>query len=1007
MRLFLRLTGQSKGLAFLLMLFVTTVFTQQATGTLRGQIVDEFGGAIVGATVAAVDASGKEKTVATNGEGAYVLGGLEPGRYTVRASAPGFATYENTEVDVAPGRREPLNITLKVTIEEQKVTVAAEPPLSTAPENNAGAIVLRGSDLEALPDDPDDLAAALQALAGPSAGPNGGQLYVDGFSGTSLPPKSSIREIRVNSNPFSAEYDRLGFGRIEIFTKPGTDKLRGQGFFNFTDERLNSRNPFAPTRAPFQARQYGGNLSGPITNKKASFFLDFERREIDDNAVINATILDPNLNVVSFGQSVLTPQRRTSVSPRFDYQIDQKNTLVARYRYTQSSLQNAGVGSFSLASRAFNTSDSDHTLQLTETAVLNQKVVNETRFQYIRRRTNQNGDNSTPTINVLDAFIGGGPQVGLSFNNEDRWELQNTTSWSIGDHSLKAGARLRGVSIKDVSPQNFGGTFTFAGGLATELDANNQVVVDPATGRPALMQITSIERYRRTLLFQQLGLSPSETIARGGGPTQFSISSGNPAALVSQVDLGLFLQDDWRLRPNLTLNFGLRYETQSNIASHFNFAPRIGFAWSPGAGGQRQPKTVVRGGFGIFYERVGESLALQANRFNGTNEQQFIVSDPAVLSSFPNVPSIETLTAFATPQTTWRLAPNIQAPYTMQAVVSVERQLPYKFTLTTSLISARTLHLLRARNINAPLPGTFGLTVPGSGVRPLGDAGNIFEYESTGRLNQNQLIVNLANRFNRYTTLFAVYILGEARSDTDGAGTFPANSYDLSTEYGRSSFDVRHRFIFGGTLRAPWGLSFNPFVIASSGRPFNITTGRDANGDTLFTDRPAFATDLSKPGVIVTRFGAFDPNPAAGEQIIPRNFGTGPSFLTVNLRVSKTFGFGREIGDVGNGSQPGGGGFPRGGGGPRGPIGGGVGGGPRGGGGGGMFGGGTGKRYNLTFSIQAQNLFNRTNAGTPVGNLSSPLFGESNSTAGGFGFGGGGNSAAYNRRLEAQIRFSF
>jgi uncharacterized membrane protein YgcG len=989
----------------ILFLCAVTVVAQQSSGTLRGQVADEFGGLIVGATVTVADQNGVEKTATTDGEGNYAFASLPPGRYVLTAAAPGFATYENTEVEVTAGRTVPLNITLNVAIEQAEVTVTAESPISTEPENNAGALVLRGTDLEALPDDPDDLSDALQALAGPSAGLEGGETYIDGFSGGRLPPKESIREIRINRNPFSAEYDRLGYGRIEIFTKPGTDRFRGEATFNFGDESLNSRNPFAPRRAPYQTRRYGGNLSGPLSAKRASFFIDVERREVDDNDTISAIILDPQFNIVPFSQVVLTPSHRTTISPRFDYQLNGNNTLVARYTYTRSTAENSGVGDFNLLSRAFDTANQEHTLQLTETALINQKVINETRFQYIRRRSEQEGQNSSVITRVSEAFTGGGSQVGFSFNNEDRFELQNFTSWSLGQHSLKAGIRVRGVRIKDVSPQNFNGTFTFAGGLAPQLDANNQIVIDPATGQPQLVQITSIERYRRTLLLGSLGFTPAEIRLRGGGATQFSITGGNPEAGVSQVDFGPFFQDDWRLRPNFTLSLGLRYETQTNIHDRTDFAPRIAFAWSPGGAAQgRQQNMVIRGGFGIFYDRFRENLTLQANRFNGTNQQQFVVTatqpnGPAILNSFPIAPTVAELTAFNVPQTVRRVAPDLQSPYTMETAFSVERQLPHNFTLSVSFIAARTLHVLRSRNINAPVPST--------GVRPFGDVGNIFQYESSGRFNQKQLIVNFNNRLSPKFSLFGNYVLNHASGDTDGANTFPANQYDLSTEYGRSSIDVRHRFTLGGAINAlPWKIRLNPFLIVNSGRPFNITTGRDTNGDTLFTERPALATDLAKPGVVVTRFGTFDPNPGPDQVIIPRNFADGPNFFTVNLRISRAFGFGPEVATT-----------PRGGGG-RG--GGGRGGGGRGGGGrggGGGFGGGgsgggggaseaTGKRYNLMLSINVQNLFNHTNLGTPIGNLSSSLFGQSNTTAGGFG-AGGGNQAAGNRRIELQARFTF
>ena len=209
----------------------------------------------------------------------------------------------------------------------------------------------------ALPDDPDDLAAALQALAGPSAGPNGGQIFVDGFTGGRLPPRASIREIRINSNPFSAEYDRLGFGRIEILTRPGTDRYRGQVSLNFNDDALNSRNPFSDTRPAIQTRQYGGNFGGPLLKGKASFFVDFDKRDIDDQSLVVGQTLDANNNIVDFNETVPVPNRRTSFSPRIDYQINANNTLVARYNYTKTT-RITGAGGFSLPSRVYDSENS-------------------------------------------------------------------------------------------------------------------------------------------------------------------------------------------------------------------------------------------------------------------------------------------------------------------------------------------------------------------------------------------------------------------------------------------------------------------------------------------------------------------------------------------------------------------------------------------------------------------------------------------------------------------------
>jgi hypothetical protein len=969
-------------------LFINSTGFAQQTGSLSGQVTDALGSVVVGANVIAVSADGREKTTTSNQRGEFTIGGLVPGTYIIRVSAPQFAFYENAAVEIAAGAPADLNVILTVEGVEEQVDVSSGNEVSTDPNNNAGATVLGAQELEALPDDPDELDAALQALAGPSAGPNGGQIYIDGFTGGRLPPKESIREIRINQNPFSAEYDRLGFGRIEILTKPGTDKFRGQAFLNFGDYRLNSRNPFALNRAPSQRRFFGGNVSGPVQKGKSSFFFDIDNREIDNNVVTNALILDPTLNVVSFNEEFQVPSRRFSVSPRFDYQINQNNTLVLRYGYTSGSTENQGISETSLPSRAYQTENTEHEIRLTETMIINPKTVNETRFQYEVENRDQVGDNSIPTINVQTAFTGGGSQIGLSFNRTKSWELQNYTTTALGassQHALKFGARLRGISLKDRSENNFGGTFTFV----------------------------NLDNYRTAILDQ-------------GIPTQYSISSGNPEQSISQTDVGLFVTDDWRVNQSLTLSFGLRYENQTNIKDNMNFAPRLSVAWSPGAGGARQPKTVFRAGVGIFYERFSESLSLQAERFNGVNQLNFLVSandsDPVrrqaaltllnqpifTLNGVINAPSVAQIQSLLPSSSVVRTISNeLQSPYTIQTAIGVERQLPSRTTLSVFYIGARTLHLLRARNINAPVcPLQINcLNAP----RPDPSLGNIYQYESSAVLNQNQIIVNLRSTPTTGLTVFGNYRLGFANGDSDGAGSFPAYSYDLTDEYGRSSFDIRHNLTIGGNFTAPWGISVSPFIIANSGRPFNITRGVDLNGDSLFTERPTFgqlAARCNQSGLINSYCNVGDEDP---NSIIPRNYAQGPAFFSVNLRVGKNFGFGGSGDRAAVQDGPTGGGAPVGGipgvGGGRGGRGGGGGGGR--GGQGGFGGGGERKPYNLNVGLNFNNLFNNVNFGTPVGSLSSSRFGQSTSISGGFGgFGGGGGGSA-NRRIELQMRFSF
>jgi TonB dependent receptor len=774
---------------------------------------------------------------------------------------------------------------------------------------------------------------------------------------------------------------------------------------------------------------FEGSVTGPLT-KKSSFTFAAERRDISDDAVVNAEILNDNLDRVSSALSVPTPSVRTSLGPRIDYALSPSNTLVGRYTYMDSRHDNQGVGQFALASRAYDTNMTEHRLQLTETSLLTPKVVNETRLQFLRSLSSQDGDNTIPSINVNEAFNGGGAQVGHNSDVDKRWEIQNYTTTTKKTHTLRFGARVRTESETNTSPTNFGGSFTFAGGIGPLLGADNQPVVDPSacanvklTSLPSgCQQISSLERYRRTLLFNSLGLTPAQMLPLGGGASLFTLNAGNAFADVTQTDIGAFVQDDWRLRPNLTVSLGMRYETQTNIHDWRDFAPRIGVAWAPGARGGRQPKTVIRGGSGFFYTRYDNSYALDVARFNGILEQSYSFVNPTFNYLNPNAPAgalpfikpnPATLTAL--PSTIHVTDSNLRAPLIIQSAIGIERQLPKNTTLATTFTYSKGTHMLRSRDINSPI-------APG-GPRPY-PGNEIFLYESSGIFNQKQLMVNVNTRMNKSLSLFGFYTLGYANSDTDSAKTFPANQYDLATEYGRSSLDSRHHLFIGGNVVAPKGVRFSPFVSASSGRPFNITTGSDYYGDSLNTDRPSFAV-AGQPGAIPTRWGIFNPNPGPNDPRIPRNYAEGPGFVSINLRMSRTWGFGPTRGGNaalsntdsggdrgGRGGDRGGRGGPGGGGGGRGPGGGPGGGGMRmgGGGGRGMFDGGgtTEHRFNLTLSASARNILNHLNPGTPIGNLTSPLFGQSNSVFSfGGGPGGGFNSQAYNRRIDLSIRLSF
>jgi hypothetical protein len=970
----------------------SAVLAQTGEVSLRGQVTDQSGAAIPAVTVTVEGPGGFSRDAKTGADGRYSFSDLAAGSYTLRIHVRGFADFEKSGISILRGQPQTLDVQLIVIMEEQKVTVQGEgaAEVSVSSSGNAGALVLSSAeDLQALSDDPTELQADLQALAGPSAGPSGGSIFVNGFSGGSLPAKESIREIRINQNPFSPEYDKLGYGRIEIFTKPGTEKFHGTADFNIADRVWNSRNPYSTEKAPFLLQEYEGNLGGPLT-KHSSFSFEYQRNMVDNGSIVNAVTLNPQtLATAPFNEVHTTPQRFTRLNPRVDYQLNDKNTLVLAYDFTHSDIRDAGIGAFDLISRGYHVQYTDQTFQLTETALLG-GIVNETRFQYYRTAMQTLANDLSPETHVLGSFNGGGSQNGHSYDTWNDFELQNYTSMIHENHTWRFGVRLRAQLDNSIARQDFNGVFTFDGGLAPELDATNQPVLDNS-GQPVLLSIKSIERYRRTLLFQQLGYSPAQIRKLGGGSAQFSIDMGTPGLAAHQIDLAVFGGDEWAIRPNLTLNFGLRYETQSNIHDWRDFAPRLAVAWAPG-GGKRSStaKTVLRAGFGMFYDRFALSDILTAERYNGVLQQQWVVVNP---DFFPNIPLPNALPGLGY-QAIQRLSSVARAPYVLQSAVAVERQLTKSTTIALTYTNTHGLHQFRSEDINPPLPGTFDPNVPGSGVFPLGHPGPVFQMGSSGIYNQNQLIANVNTKLNGGLSLFGFYVLNRAMSNTDGVSTFPANPFDFTGEYGPASNDVHHRATIGGSINTKWNFRISPFVVIQSGAPFDITTGSDLYGTTLFNSRPGIATDPSKPGVIQTAYGLLDPNPSPGEQILHRNYGRGPALIRVNLRIGKAIGFGSEtkrsaekgptIGaGTGSAAQASGRGIGSILGAPKAP-----------------------RRYNLILSVSIQNLLNHTNPGPIIGDITSPLFGFANQTAGGPN-GEGFFETANNRRMELQARFTF
>ena len=942
----------------LLFLSVAVSVAQTPTGALRGQVADPSGAAISGATVVLTPATGSPVTARTNGQGMYEFKSLTPGKYSMTVVAQGFTLYENDNVVVAdqPLR---LNVSMAIEVETQKVQVSeTAPTVDVTPQNNAGAITISGKELESLPDDPDELESDLQALAGPSAGPNGGQMYIDGFTAGQLPPKSSIREIRINQNPFSSEYDKLGYGRIEIFTKPGTDKLHGQVFADGNDSAFNSENPFAGDIPPYYTTQFNGNIGGPI-RKNASFFFNVDRRDINQVSPINA--IDPTTGL-QFASSIPDPRQRTNLGPRIDWALTPNNTLTFRYQYYRDT-ENGNLSSqLYLNTQAYSTTSTEHTVQVSDTQVFGTKIVNETRFQYNRDYNAQNPFDTNPSTSVLGDFVGGGYANGALNDVQDNYELQNYTSLIHGTHTMKFGGRFRATQATDVTTSGFNGSFIFH----------------------------------------------SYSAFQAKTPSQLEITTGIPNAAINYYDFEPYFQDDWRARPNLTLSFGLRFETQNYIHDHADWAPRFGFAW--GVGGRAgAPKVVIRGGSGIFYDRFQITQMLQATHLNGIAQTQYVITNPTcyteldepLTSSIPDCVGPSSTSSILSG--TYQVSPRLRAPGTLQSAISVERQVTKSATVAVTYLNSRGFDQFLTTNAGAPFPGTpcANPSFPSTNLPPCAPVtGNLYRYVSEANFKQNQLIVNSNIRVGSRLQLFTYYTLNYANSDTSGVSSFPSNSYNISQDWGRASFDIRNRLFLGGSVGLPYLFRFSPFMIVSSGSPFNINTPYDLNGDSQYNNRPnlvstatcAATTPSPVPGVYCTSLGTFDITGATGT-LLPVNYETGPNHFVMNFRLTKTIGFGastkRTPGAGGGGPGGGGGGHH---------------GGPLFGGGGPMImSSNSEQRYNLTFGVSFRNAFNNVNVVNPNGVVGSRLFDISNNITG-FPYSPGSTA---NRRIDLTAQFTF
>jgi hypothetical protein len=901
-------------------------FSQAKESNLLITVKDQFDGVITTAQISITKIGSDNKIqVQTDDSGTAKIGNLVDGEYQVTVSAAGFKEYKGEKITLKSGSTRRLDVVLEIASIESNVNVSESESIDS--DRSTPAVVLNQRDLNNLPDKQEDFERTLQNLAGATTDEEL-PISVNGVQGAKIPPKQAIQQVRINQNVYSAQFDSPFGSGTDIFTRAKVGKFSGSIGFNFADSRLDARNPFLGSVLPSQSREYSFNLSAPI-GKKSNFYIYASRSENDQSAVINASSLDANLQPTAFRQSFATPARSNNIYLNINSDITKKHKLFFSGGLYNIRLKGSGVGDFTLPSRAADTSNGGGNFQFSDTYLSNADFVSQTAISFYSYSSQSRPTTSAVALDVSEAFSSGGSTQ--SFKTRIMFfQASNQTTWQMGKYTLGFGGRFRANSINQNSQANFNGNYIFSGRLAPILDAANNPLID-AAGNYVTEQISSLESYRRTLLFRQLGFSNQRIRELGGGANQFTISGGNPKINLSQYDYAFYVQNSYKLNPTVAFSFGLRYENQNNIKDSSNFAPRAGIIWAPKAKEKQNPLFSlprISAGYGIFYSRFPLNNTLNVRLSEDADRAQYFITDTDVLDLYPNVPSVSLLQQFALPKTQRFIAKKLRTPAQSLFTVAATKKLFGGFSLILSMTTGTTFRQTVTHNVNAPLAGTFNPLDPQASIRPSPGAGNIYGIFSNGKAKKTKLSAQL--QFPNADKLYAYfsYSFVKSKNNVVSGGGAPFDPYDFSQEFAPGTADGMHSLDGYSSYQLPYGFSVGGSYTFHTGGRFNIFTGRDTNGDGFFNERPAFATDLSKPGLIQTKYGILDPTPAPGATLIPRNLGRGSKYFSVDANISKTFGFGGD----------------------------------------------KAKKKSLNFSMDIYNLFNMINRADPIGNMSSPNF---------------------------------
>lgn len=775
----------------LLLISLISLGAAQRGVTISGTTEDQTGAAIPEERLTLTNkATGASRNTVSDASGSFSFKDVEPGQYAIKGEADGFNT---ARLNITVGAQPLANIKIRMDVSlSDEVTISSKHSEPVSPENNAGSVYLNSDSLNSLPSQSQNVVSVINNFLSPAAqGSDGPSIVVDGAEGNDLSlPTAALKQVSINKNPYSAEYRRPGSGRVEVTTRNGSrGHFDGSFAFYSRNSIFDARNAFALTKPDLNRQLFEGSLSGPLPFKRTRFFLSGSRLVNEQSVVVNALTAGGSLV-----QNVAAPFYNTNLLGRIDARDDGPDVFTLLYAFYDQPERNHDVGGLRLAEQGFSRDKRSHKLQVSRTAIFSDSLLNVARFVAERKNEHIGNIAALPEIEVKGAFIGG-PSQTARMNRETRFEFQDIATLTRGKHTLRFGGGFKPRFYAFTDATNFGGTFIFSN------------LEDFAARRPAL----------------------------------FQISSGNPRGSFSQHEAWSFFQDEMKLRQNLNLTLGMRYDWQAKIGDRNNFAPRAAIAYAPG-----NRKTVLRAGAGLFYDRLNDRAIQRSLLIDGVRVRELVIARP----SFDD--PLNPGSALSATPSIWRIAPNIESPYLFQGSLGVERSLVNGIQLTVEYQHTRAAHLFRSRNTNAPLFAGGPPRDP--------DFRLIRQVESSGNLRGNALIASLQGRIIKPLKVKAQYTLSRTTDDVTDLFDLPANNYDLRLERGRAAFDKRHRFNFAGLLDLPMDFRLGSIITLGSGVPFDITTGFDDNGDSVVNDRP---------------FG------------VPRNAGHGPGFAQLDVRLTK------------------------------------------------------------------------------------------------------------------------